>query len=101
MSAVAPIAAAVVRRQKQIVAQFRAAGATSADKAASVASLGVQEGMALRILRRHEILRDVGDRWYLDEARWEAHDARRRRLAIIIPSLFLLGVIVTLLILWL
>ena len=96
MSAVAPIAAAVVRRQKQIVEQFRTAGAVSAERAVSTASLGIQDGMALRILRRHEILRDVDGRCYLDAARWEAHQARRRRVAILVPVVVVVAVLVVL-----
>jgi hypothetical protein len=56
---VAPLAA-VVHRQKRIVAGFRAAGATNADRAATPASLVIDEGLAFRTLLRHGILRDAG-----------------------------------------
>jgi hypothetical protein len=96
MTAVVPVVGGIVRRQRQIVAQFRTAGVTSPDRATSTAALGVEEGMAFRILRRHEILRAVGERWFLDEPRWEAHRARRRRLAFIIPAVVVLVAAVTL-----
>ena len=82
----------VVRKQKQIVALFQAAGATNADRATTAATLGIHEGVAFRILRRHAVLRD-GDagRVYLDESRWESHQKKRRRLAFIIPGLALLA----------
>jgi 1-aminocyclopropane-1-carboxylate deaminase/D-cysteine desulfhydrase-like pyridoxal-dependent ACC family enzyme len=83
--------AAIVHRQKKIVATFRTAGATSANHAATTATLGIQEGLAFRILVRHAILRDAGEqRVYLDEPRWEAHQQRRRRLAVVIPGVVLL-----------
>jgi hypothetical protein len=48
--------------------------------------------MAFRVLCRHEILRKMdSERLYLDEAKWEAHQTTRRRLAVIIPVVFLLA----------
>ena len=85
----------VVRKQKQIVALFQAAGATNADRATTAATLGIHEGVAFRILRRHAVLRDgEAGRVYLDESRWESHQKKRRRLALIIPGLVLLVAIV-------
>jgi hypothetical protein len=91
MVVAASVVGGVVRKQRQIVAQFRQSGVTSADRAASPATLGIDEGMAFRILRRHAILVAVGERYYLDEPGWEAHRARRRRLAAIIPGVVLLA----------
>ena len=86
---------AVVRKQKQIVALFQAAGATNTDRATTAATLGVHEGLAFRVLLRHAVLREVGEqRVYLDESRWESHQKKRRRLAFIIPGLVLLAGIV-------
>jgi hypothetical protein len=77
----------VVRRQKRIVAAFRAAGAVGRERATTAAALGIQEGLAFRTLRRHGILREEGERkHFLDEAGWEAHQLRRRRIALIILS---------------
>ena len=85
----------VVRKQKQIVALFQAAGATSTDRATTAATLGVHEGLAFRVLRRHAVLREVGEqRVYLDESSWESLQKKRRRLAFIIPGLVLLAAVV-------
>jgi hypothetical protein len=74
----------MVRRQRKIVEQFQAAGATSADRATTAAALGVDEGMAFKQLRRHAILQEVGEqRLFVDTARWAAHRQRRRRRALI------------------
>jgi hypothetical protein len=84
-------AAGIVRRQKKIAALFQATGATSPDRATTAAALGIDEGLAFRILLRNDILRTVrGDRLYLDESGWEALQARRRRMAILIPAILLL-----------
>jgi hypothetical protein len=81
----------MVRKQNEIVAAFQAAGATTRDRATTAAALGIHEGIAFRILCRHEILRKVdSERLYLDEPRWEAHQTKRRRLAVIIPVIFVL-----------
>ncbi len=88
-------AAGIVRREKKIVAAFRTAGATSRDRAATAAALGVHEGLAFRILCRHAVLREVGERrLYLDEPNWEALRARRRRLAFTILGIVMLMAIV-------
>ena len=88
-------AGGVVHRQKQIVAALQAAGATSADRATTPATIGVHEGLAFRVLLGHAILREAGDqRVYLDESRWESHEQKRRRLGFIIPGLVLLAGIV-------
>lgn len=94
MVVAAGFAGAVVRKQNQIVARFRAAGATAADRASAASTLRVEEGAAFRILRRHAILREEGAGYYLDESRWEAHAKRRRRLALLIPLAFVLVALV-------
>ena len=77
-------AAGVVRRQKAIVALFEAAGATSADHASTAAALRVPEGRAFELLKSHAVLQEAGEqRLYLDAARWQALQARRRRLGLV------------------
>ena len=78
---------AVVHKQAQIVALFRAAGAKSSTGATTAATLGIQEGLALRNLLRHAVVREVGEqRVDLDESSWESHQKKRRRLAFIISG---------------
>jgi hypothetical protein len=97
MSTGAVVAAAMVRRQRKIVESFRAAGATSPDRATTASALGIEEGMAFRKLRRNEVLREAGNRLYLDEPQWEYRCARRRRIAMIVPPIV---VLVAAVILW-
>ena len=93
MGAVA--AAAIIRNEKEIVALFRAAGATVPDRATTTAAPGVHEGLAYRKLRRRAVLREVGSgRFYLDEPSWAALRVLRRRLAGTILALVLLGGII-------
>ncbi len=78
-------AGAIVRKEKKTVAAFREVGATARDRAVDVATLGIRQGLAFRILRRHSIVREAGEgRYYLDEPAWEAHQARRRRIAVVL-----------------
>ena len=103
MTAVIPtgaiVAGAMVARQRKIVEQLRDAGATSRERATSAATLGLDEGMAFGILLRHGVVKQAGERTYLDEAAWEAHQARRRRRLLLIPPILVMAG-VTLWILW-
>ncbi len=84
-------AGAIVHKEKKIVAAFRAAGATSPDRATTSATLEIREGLAFAILRRHDIVRQTEDgRLYLDEPAWEAHRIARHRLALTIVGVVLL-----------
>ena len=89
---VAAAAAGMIRKQKKIVGAFRDAGATSAERAATAASLSLHEGLAVRILRGHGVLREAGDgRLYLDESSWDGLRARRRRIALTILGTLLVA----------
>ena len=85
---------AIVRKEKNIVAAFRNAGATGIERATNLASLGISEGLAFRVLCRHSILRQLADgRFYLDEPAWDAHQSFRHRLAaILVMFVFFLGI---------
>ncbi|HEX6811671.1 MAG TPA: hypothetical protein VF384_08625 [Planctomycetota bacterium] len=93
-----PFPAVIIRRQKKIVAAFRAAGAISQDRATTIAALDVHEGMALRLLRRNAVVREVGEnRVYLDEPSWEMREARRHRIArTILTTVLLIAVVAAL-----
>jgi hypothetical protein len=85
-------AAAILHKEKEIIATFRGAGATSPARGKTAAALGVHEGVAFRKLCRRRVLRDAENGGhYLDEPSWEALRALRQRLA-----LTLLGVAVAL-----
>ena len=66
-------------RVRQAVSRFRVAGATTPENARSLADLGVRNGVAVKLLRRRDILVDAGsERYYLDEAGYERSRKRRR-----------------------
>ncbi|MGH7702086.1 MAG: hypothetical protein ACREMO_03270 [Gemmatimonadales bacterium] len=91
MGAVAAVAAGI-RKQKEIVALFRAARATAPDRATTPAALGVHQGLAYRKLRGHAVLREASEgRLYLDEVAWTALQTRRRRLGLTILAMVLVG----------
>jgi len=95
MSFVAP--AVIVRKQKQLVAAFRSAGATSPAQARVPSEIGIGAGLALRILRRNAVVRETPNgALYLDQPSWEVLRARRRRLASLLVGLVLTGVAVLL-----
>jgi IS5 family transposase len=88
---------AIVRKQKQLVAAFRDAGATSPTQAKTLAELGLAAGLAERQLRRHTVLREnaVGA-LYLDTASWEGLRARRKRWAWVCVALGTMCVVIVL-----
>lgn len=88
MGAVA--AAAIIRKEREIVETFRAAGALTPAAAKAPGMLGVHQGLAFRRLREHAVLREVeGGRLYLDEPSWQALGAIRHRFAFIMITLVL------------
>lgn len=86
--------AVLLRKEREIVAAFRAAGAAAPDAAVTLTALGVHDGVALRRLRQRAIIREAGtDRFYLDEPSYVANVQIRRRLAlvVVIIGILLLG----------
>jgi len=78
----AVIAAAMRRREQEVIDDFLAAGATSPDKAQSYTAIGVGESLALRRLRNRAVIREAAPGvFYLDEEVWAA--VRRTRLRIL------------------
>ena len=90
-------AAIIVRKEREIVSIFRAAGATRADAARRPEELDVERRVAFRLLVGHAVLRDVGDgRYFLDEPSWNAFRAMRRRILVIllISVLVVIGMLI-------
>ena len=86
MGAVA--AAAIIHKEKEIVAIYRDAKALTPAAARTPATLGVHEGIALKRLRARAVLREAEEgRLYLDEPSWEALRALRQRLALVMLCL--------------
>src|SRR5579864_3585532 len=78
----ATAAAAIVGKEKHIVAAFRDAGATAPGAAATPDSLGVSQRAAFNILVSDAVLRETTPGfYYLDEPSWNAKRSIRRRIA--------------------
>lgn len=94
----AAVAAILIRREKEVVDDFRAAGATSRESAQSYTAVGLGESLGLRRLRERAVIREAAPgTYYLDEEVWTAVRRTRRRVAtvfLLILALFLLGVVV-------
>ena len=80
-------------RVRKTLKLFQAAGALAPESAQPLAALGVRRSPALRILKRHGVLVDVGDgRYYLDTAAHERWRRRRRKiLAVVLGAVALLA----------
>jgi len=89
------VAAALIRREKDAVAVFRAAGAVSPETARPPESLGVTSDMTIRRLERRAVLRPGRQpgTLYLDEPSWAAATWTRRRLAAVLLVLVFLGAV--------
>lgn len=92
------IAAMLRRREREVVDDFRAAGATTRETAQSYTAIGLGQSLALRRLRDRAVIRESAPgTYYLDEEVWVAVRRTRRRIAtvfIVILALFLLGILV-------
>ncbi len=94
----AAVAAILIRRGKEVVDDFRVAGATSRESAQSYTAIGLGESLGLKRLRDRAVIREAAPgTYYLDEEVWTAVRRTRRRVAtvfLLILALFLLGVVV-------
>lgn len=81
----ATAAAVLIRKEKDVVEAYRRAGATEPAAARTPDDLGLHHRVAFNVLVRRAVLCDVGGgRYYLDEARWAALRAMRRRMAVVV-----------------
>ena len=86
----AVIAAAMRRREQQVIDDFRAAGATAPDRAQSYNAIGLGETLAVRRLRNRAVVREAAPGlYYLDEEVWAA--VRRTRLRLLTVFTAILG----------
>lgn len=70
------------RREREVVDDFRAAGAISPATAQSYNAIGLGESMAIRRLHDRAVIREATPGlWYLDEEVWTAVQRTRRRIA--------------------
>ncbi|HVS00345.1 MAG TPA: hypothetical protein VMW27_27205 [Thermoanaerobaculia bacterium] len=89
------IAAQIVRTDRKIVRDLRDAGATTSERATLL-----EPGRHLRRRRIKRLegigaVRRAGDRYYLDEAAWEAYQSRRRRRILIAMILVVIAFLIT------
>jgi hypothetical protein len=79
------------RREREVVDDFRAAGAISPARAQSYTAIGLGESMALRRLHDRAVIRESAPGlWYLDEEVWTAVNRTRRRVAFSMLALVLM-----------
>jgi hypothetical protein len=95
----AAVAAAAMRmREQQVIDDFRAAGATSPERAQSYTGMGLGGTLAVRRLRNRAVIREASPGvYYLDEEVWSA--VRRTRFRVLgaflaIMAMVLLGILV-------
>jgi len=85
-------AAAMRRREQEVIDDFRAAGATSPDRAQSYTAIGLGDTRALRRLRNRAVIREAAPGvYYLDEEVWAA--VRRTRLRLLTVLIVILGIL--------
>ncbi|WP_435011577.1 hypothetical protein P12x_002893 [Tundrisphaera lichenicola] len=85
------IAAILLMRENRLVETLRSAGATDPGAAKSLADLSGTDGLAMRRLRRHEVIREASEgRYYLDESSWTSMRATRRWVVAVVISIGLL-----------
>ena len=84
----AVVAAAMRMREQEVIDDFRAAGATSPDRAQSYSAAGHGHYIAVRRLRNRAVIREAAPGvYYLDEEVWAAVRRTRRRLVTVFISI--------------
>jgi hypothetical protein len=88
----AAVIAIIARKERELVAVFTSAGATSPVSAKSLGELQLHdEGVAMRRLRSRAVIRETGGRYYVDLESWEAlHRMRHRMAAVLLVIVVLL-----------
>jgi hypothetical protein len=91
----AVIAAAMRRREQEVIDDFRAAQATSPDRAQSYTAIGLGDSLAIRRLRNRAVIREAAPGvYYLDEEVWAA--VRRTRMRLLVTVMSILAVVLLL-----
>lgn len=86
--------AVLMRKEREIVASYRAAAATSPDRGRTPGELDVHEGVAFDRLRRRAVLRPaLNGGLYLDEPTWEVLRSFRRRMAVVMCVVVVLAAV--------
>jgi hypothetical protein len=78
-------AAAMMKKERELVSHFRQAHAVSPPTAKTLSELRIDEGLALRRLRSHAVIREAAPgAYYLDELSYEALQAARWRMLMVV-----------------
>lgn len=94
-------AAAIVIKERHIVAAFERVGATSPERAVTLDELGVPNRIAARRLKSRAILREAAPgRFFVDLPGWHALRRLRRRMAAVLLAVVLLVAVGTVLGWW-
>ena len=91
------VAVAVMRKKERDVRDaFRSAGAITPANAMSLESIGVEQTMAVKRLKRRAVIREAAPGlFYFDEDVWESVNAMRRRMAfVMLVAIILVGIVV-------
>ncbi len=87
----AVVAAAMRRREQEVIDDFRLAGATSPDRAQSYTAIGLGDSLAMRRLRNRAVIREASPGvFYLDEEVWAAVRRTRLRMLTVFIALLVL-----------
>lgn len=93
----AVVAAALRRREQEVIDDFRTAGAISPDRAQSYTAIGLGDALAMRRLRNRAVIREAAPGvYYLDEEVWAAVRRMRMRFLgvfVLVLALLLLGIL--------
>jgi hypothetical protein len=91
------IAAILVRREQEVVEDFRAAKALSPSTAQSYTAMGLGHTLAIKRLHNRAVIREAAPGlYYLDEEVWAAVRRTRRRVATVMIAILvvvLLGIL--------
>ena len=86
----------IARKRRKIVRAFKEHGATSPEKAKTLADVGLSEGLLLHVMKlKHLIVNVGGDRFYLDTVREQAVD-RTRKVVIAVIAIVVVAIVVVL-----
>jgi hypothetical protein len=76
------------RREREVVDDFRVAGATSPTTAKSYTAIGLGRSLAVHRLHDRAVIRESAPgTWYLDEEVWTAVRRTRRRVATVMLAI--------------
>jgi hypothetical protein len=84
-----------MKKERDVRDAFRAAGATTPANAMSLETIGIEETMAVRRLKRRAVIREAAPGlFYFDEDVYLAVSSTRRRIALLLVGTLVLMILV-------